>query len=404
MSEEKCCLAPITTHGRFGLERENLRVNTDGSLALTPHPTVFGDKLTNPEITTDFSESQIELVTPVALSIPQMLIHEERLTRSVFKGISPELLWPLSTPPTGLPAEEQIPIADFGPAGQDKNDYRAYLSNKYGRLKQLYCGIHFNFSFPREEMGLSLNHAADRNHFYLNLAANTMRGRFFLVHLLAASPETVEGVSYRSIRLSSRGYKNTRPVYPDYSTLRAYIASIRSAVEHGQIESPRELYQLIRIKGPGFEDLSSEPDASRIELRIPDLNPFFRTGINPDDLYLMHLYVMWAARQESSPFDVTAQKEADSLSDQAALMTVSETLAGAMNRMFDRLHAFVLRNRLPESYSKALDHAQDRWLNPHLRYAERITTHQSTEKNGAGMFWANQMKDFYLRTAGNRCM
>ena len=49
----------------FGIEREGLRVTSDGTLSLTPHPSIFGDKKENPYITTDFSESQLEFVTPV---------------------------------------------------------------------------------------------------------------------------------------------------------------------------------------------------------------------------------------------------------------------------------------------------------------------------------------------------
>ena len=48
--------------GSFGIEWESLRAYSDGKLSLTPHPEVFGDKLKNPLITTDFSESQIEII------------------------------------------------------------------------------------------------------------------------------------------------------------------------------------------------------------------------------------------------------------------------------------------------------------------------------------------------------
>ena len=54
--------------GNFGFEKEGLRVNNKGELSITPHPTIFGDKLKNPYITTDFSESQVEIVTP---TLPQ---------------------------------------------------------------------------------------------------------------------------------------------------------------------------------------------------------------------------------------------------------------------------------------------------------------------------------------------
>ncbi len=50
--------------GRRGLERESLRVGEDGSLAQTPHPRALGSALTNTNITTDYSEALLELVTP----------------------------------------------------------------------------------------------------------------------------------------------------------------------------------------------------------------------------------------------------------------------------------------------------------------------------------------------------
>ena len=48
---------------RRGIEKEGLRVLPTGDLALTPHPAALGSALTHPHITTDYSESQIELVT-----------------------------------------------------------------------------------------------------------------------------------------------------------------------------------------------------------------------------------------------------------------------------------------------------------------------------------------------------
>ena len=57
--------------GNFGLEKENIRVDQDGKLALTPHPKAFGSKTENPYIKTDFSESQIEMITPVFDSIDE---------------------------------------------------------------------------------------------------------------------------------------------------------------------------------------------------------------------------------------------------------------------------------------------------------------------------------------------
>ena len=50
--------------GNYGIEREGLRVNDKGELSLKDHPIVFGDKVDNIYITTDFAESQIEVITP----------------------------------------------------------------------------------------------------------------------------------------------------------------------------------------------------------------------------------------------------------------------------------------------------------------------------------------------------
>ena len=50
---------------RRGIEKESLRAMSDGTLALTPHPQALGSALTHPSITTDYSESQLEMITGV---------------------------------------------------------------------------------------------------------------------------------------------------------------------------------------------------------------------------------------------------------------------------------------------------------------------------------------------------
>ena len=48
---------------RCGIEKESLRVRPDGRLSSAPHPLSLGSALTHPHITTDFSESHLELIT-----------------------------------------------------------------------------------------------------------------------------------------------------------------------------------------------------------------------------------------------------------------------------------------------------------------------------------------------------
>jgi glutamate--cysteine ligase len=54
----------IIQGGRKGVEKESLRVTADGRIAQSPHPAALGSALTNEHITTDFSETLIELVSP----------------------------------------------------------------------------------------------------------------------------------------------------------------------------------------------------------------------------------------------------------------------------------------------------------------------------------------------------
>ena len=62
-----------------------------------------------------------------------------------------ELLWPASMP-CELPADDEIPIADYGPSnlGRMKTVYRRGLGHRYGRAMQAIAGVHFNYSLPAE--------------------------------------------------------------------------------------------------------------------------------------------------------------------------------------------------------------------------------------------------------------
>ena len=63
----------LLTSLQRGLEKEGLRVMPDASLAQTGHPAVLGSALTNPWLTTDFSESLFEFITPIFNTIDGML-------------------------------------------------------------------------------------------------------------------------------------------------------------------------------------------------------------------------------------------------------------------------------------------------------------------------------------------
>ncbi|MCY9545222.1 bifunctional glutamate--cysteine ligase GshA/glutathione synthetase GshB, partial [Paenibacillus alvei] len=96
--------------GQFGLEKENVRVDHEGKLALTPHPKTFGSKTENPYIQTDFSESQIEMITPSFDSIEETYRFMEAIHDIVSLELDGEYLWTSTKTPI-LPDEKEIPIA-----------------------------------------------------------------------------------------------------------------------------------------------------------------------------------------------------------------------------------------------------------------------------------------------------
>ena len=97
--------------GSFGIECESLRAHGGGELSLTPHPVVFGDKLTNPLITTDFSESQIEIITPTFSTVDETFDTFLFLSDVVNSSLpDDEYLW-FQSIPCILPYWDQIPIA-----------------------------------------------------------------------------------------------------------------------------------------------------------------------------------------------------------------------------------------------------------------------------------------------------
>lgn len=93
----------------FGIERESLRVDRQGKLAHTPHPSCLGARSFHPYIQTDFCEFQMELITPVAKSTTEARRFLGAITDVAGRSISKdELLWPLSMPPRINAQEIQV--------------------------------------------------------------------------------------------------------------------------------------------------------------------------------------------------------------------------------------------------------------------------------------------------------
>ena len=168
--------------GSFGIEWESLRAYSDGKLSLTPHPEVFGDKLKNPLITTDFSESQIEIITPTFNSIDEAFNVFSLLADLVNAHLpDDEYLW-FQSIPCILPYWDKIPIAQYSQEGEDSQKYREDLAKKYGVKKQMISGVHFNFSFSEKFLKKLYSLENDdlsfkdfKDNIYLKIARNYLR-------------------------------------------------------------------------------------------------------------------------------------------------------------------------------------------------------------------------------------
>lgn len=323
-------------NGKFGLEKENVRVDRQGKLALTPHPRAFGSKAQNPYIKTDFSESQIEMVTPAFDAIEETYHFLGTLHDIVTLELKDEYLWPSSNPPA-LPAEEEITIAAM--EDPDDEQYRFQLAEKYGRKKQLLSGIHYNFSFSESflkklyaAMDSAFDYRTFKDSIYLKVARNLLKYRWLLIYLTGASPvfdksyvekcvargeELGEDSRYipnmHSLRNSECGYRNQKPYYVSFDTIEDYVRDLQALVGTKELLSAKEFYSPVRIKpAEGKEPLQALVDhgIAYLELRMIDLNPLYKNGISMETMHLIHLFIIGLLLLEDQPFGEEEQKRA----------------------------------------------------------------------------------------------
>ena len=119
----------------IGVEKETLRVNKQGGIAQTTHPARLGSALTNPYITTDYSEALTEFITPPFHEIRDALDFLRDAQQYVYQCLDDEYLWATSMPCV-VAGEESIRIAEYGRsnAGMMKHIYRRGLGYRYGRV------------------------------------------------------------------------------------------------------------------------------------------------------------------------------------------------------------------------------------------------------------------------------
>lgn len=321
--------------GNFGLEKEMLRVTQEGYLSHTPHPFAQDE----PCITRDFCENQTEINTPIFKRADQVVDNLYAVTNRINERLSElsprEYLWPFSNPPY-IRDEEDIPVAQFQGELQQKTRYREYLSGRYGRYKMTFSGIHFNYSFSGDllrrnyevETGIHLVKGAEtpayreyESRLYLDLAERLVATGWIMVTLTAASPlldssffETGcmggdQFSGFASVRCSELGYWNAFAPVLDYSSLSAYADCIQHYVDEGWISAPSELYYPIRLKPCGENTLDNlrRKGVNHIELRMIDLNPLMKEGIDVRDVKFAQLLLAWLSSTPRLKFSTSDQ-------------------------------------------------------------------------------------------------
>ncbi len=338
---------------RRGIEKESLRVCPDGTLSRQPHPKYLGSPLTHPQITTDFSESQLELITDVHDSPESALTQLEDVHRFVHRGIGDELLWSASMPCV-LGTDDEIPVGQYGTSNvaRAKTVYRLGLGHRYGRLMQTISGIHYNFSVPEDfwpvladALGARAGQAF-RTQGYFGLIRNFRRYSWLLIYLFGASPALCksfvkgrahplesfdEGSLYlphaTSLRMGRLGYQSDAQsqLHISYNSLDQYARSMRDALtqsyqpyekigvkvagEYRQLNTSllqieNEFYGTIRPKQPvntGERPLHAlnERGVAYVEVRCLDLNPFLHVGIDVPQMRFLDVFLLYCLLAES---------------------------------------------------------------------------------------------------------
>ena len=345
---------PLLKQCLHGIERECLRVTDEGRLAQTPHPEALGSALTNEQITTDYSESLLEFITPALADPAKVLESLEETHRFVYSKLGDEYLWSPSMPCT-LPAEEDIPIAEYGSSniGKLKHVYRKGLALRYGRTMQCIAGIHYNFSLPealwpllRQAEGQAGDDRDYQSSAYIALIRNFRRYSWLLMYLFGASPALdagfLRGRSHQleqldpdtlylpyatSLRMSDLGYQSNAQagLTPCYNDLASYTDSLRKAVatpyapyvevgthKDGEwvqlntniLQIENEYYSNIRPKRVTYTgerpiQALMARGIQYVEVRLLDINPFLPLGIDLPQARFLDAFLLYCALNDS---------------------------------------------------------------------------------------------------------
>lgn len=367
MSSKSKEILRIIKNGKFshnlkdslhGLEREGIRVNEKGEMSKKMHPCALGSALTNPYISTDFSESQLELITPT-FRTEQGAIDFLRETESrVQKNLDGEYIWSPSMPSILPDKESDIPLAQFGNSkeGKKKTLYREGLGHRYGRRMQTISGIHYNFSFSQgfwKELHKKLGVKDSLQDFitdaYMRIMRNFLRVSWLDIYLFGSSPaidksyikspktplkkhgkRTLYAPFSTSLRMSQFGYccSVQAEMSVSHNSLKEYVADLQKAIKSpyekykkfgkkqmnsNYLQISNEYYSPIRAKqgvklGEDILGKLLRKGIKYLEVRSGDLDPFSACGVDIEQMYFFHILMIYLLTQPAPKLTSDEQK------------------------------------------------------------------------------------------------
>jgi glutamate--cysteine ligase len=340
-----------------GIEKESLRVEPNGQLAKTPHPSALGSALTHPSITTDYSEALLEFITAPSASIDEVLNELEEIHRYTYENIDNELLW-VNSMPCQLGEDSSIPVGEYGSSniGRMKTVYRLGLGQRYGRLMQTIAGIHYNFSIPDalwQELQANEGNQQSLQDYktdgYFALIRNFRRYFWLLLYLFGAAPAVcksfvrnrehdlvpVGGDSHSlhkpfatSLRMGNLGYQSDAQgsLIVCYNDIAQYTKTLKGALEtpykpyeHLGLKDSQGNYQqlttnLLQIENEFYSPIRPKRTAASgetpiealhnkgveyIEVRCVDLNPLAACGIDRETIRFLDTFLLFCLLKES---------------------------------------------------------------------------------------------------------
>lgn len=350
--------------GLCGIERETLRVDAQGRLAMTQHPRQLGSALTHPYVTTDYAEPLLEFITPPQHDAADVLARLDEIHRFACVRLGDEMPWSQSMP-CPLEPDCGIPIAWYGTSniGILKHVYRRGLALRYGKAMQCIAGIHYNYSLAdavwavlHDDVHPQHGTRALQSEGYIALIRNFHRYSWLLMYLFGASPALsagfVEGKAHgldtfdeqtlylphaTSLRMSDLGYQNSAQaaLTPQLDNLQAYIDGLARAVSQPHapyqaigtkndgewlqlstnlLQIENEFYSTIRPKrvtrsGERPVDALRRRGIEYVEVRCLDIDPFAPHGVGEATLRFLDAFLLYCALDDSPLLSDAAQQE-----------------------------------------------------------------------------------------------